>query len=171
MNWPDTYLYFYYILCNFSWLKQISREEKENMQCQMGNEIKLAVGKVTSLYEDKLSSMKAEHAEALEKGKYKNLMLLPTLPLLFMTLYGLMSVKLEYKVFCWKVSSLPNVTYFPLFNMKLFQSRHREKKRYPKWMETEWALYFKMIRSFWCTLLKRLQNFLYAYFARCHIFI
>ena len=68
------------------------------MQCQMGKEIKLAVGKVTSLYEDKLSSMKAEHAEALEKGKYKNLMLLPTLPLLFMTLYGLMSVKLEYKV-------------------------------------------------------------------------
>ena len=141
------------------------------MQCQMGKEIKLAVGKVTSLYEDKLSSMKAEHAEALEKGKYKNLMLFSTLPLLFMTLYGLMSVKLEYKVFCWKVSSLPNVTYFPLFNMKLFQSRHREKKRYPKWMETKWALYFKMIWSFWCTLLKRLQNFVYAYFARCHIFI
>ena len=69
------------------------------MQCQMGKEIKLAVGKVTSLYEDKLSSMKAEHAEALEKGKYR-MMLFSTLPLLFMTLYGLMSVKLEYKVFC-----------------------------------------------------------------------
>ena len=52
-------------------LLQINREEKENIQRQTEKEIKLAVAKVTSAYEEKLSSLNAEHNLALQQCKYK----------------------------------------------------------------------------------------------------
>ena len=63
------------------------------MQCQMGKEIKLAVGKVTSLYEDKLSSMKAEHEAALQQSKIcENLLSSNNL---FFTFLSVSEVKLQ----------------------------------------------------------------------------
>jgi hypothetical protein len=53
--------------------QQINQEEKESSQRQTEKEIKLAVSKVTSVYEEKLSSMKADHDAALQKCKPINL--------------------------------------------------------------------------------------------------
>ena len=74
--------------------KQINQEEKENVQRQKEKQIQVEVSKVTSSYEQKLSSLKAEHEAALEQSKLATYF---TNNLFFF--FSFLLVKSNYKVF------------------------------------------------------------------------
>ena len=55
---------------NILWIAlQISREEKENQAKVVEREVKAAVSKVTAAYEERLSSVRAEHSLKIQQGK------------------------------------------------------------------------------------------------------
>ena len=54
---------------NILWIAlQISREEKENQAKVVEREVKAAVSKVTAAYEERLSSVRAEHSLKIQQG-------------------------------------------------------------------------------------------------------